>query len=36
MKKNLVKKLINISNEKKCYFKGANIINIFLKAKNHY
>jgi hypothetical protein len=36
MKKNLVKKLINISNEKKYYFKGTNIINIFLKAKNHH
>lgn len=36
MKKNLVKKLINISNEKKYYFKGANIMNIFSKAKNHY
>lgn len=34
MKKNLVKKLINISSEKKYYFKGANIINIFVKAKN--
>jgi UDPglucose 6-dehydrogenase len=33
MKKNLVKKLINISYEKKYYFKGANIINIFSKAK---
>ena len=30
MKKNLVKKLINISSEKKYYFKGANIINIFV------
>jgi len=36
MKKNLVKKLINISNEKKYYFKGVNIINIFSKAKSHY
>jgi len=34
MKKNLLKKLINISNEKKYYFIGTNIINIFSKAIN--
>jgi len=34
IKKNLVKKLINISSEKKYYFKGANVINIFPKAQN--
>jgi hypothetical protein len=34
IKKNLEKKLINISNEKKYYFKGVNIINIFFKATN--
>lgn len=35
MKKNLTKKLINISEEKNNYFKGKNIYNIFFKYEKY-